>query len=319
MGIEHGIAGRLRRAGGHENLAGFVGVESLSGRIERMDLIDLKGQYLETQTGSAGTLENCSRQRINITESTELEGKPEKRETQEAHILLKNRNQEPRPQTIQPAHAIKHEVPESFKSTDSDLDTDSENDELEVEKFNFLVLKAVENSESHNWEKAEEYWKATIKIWGTVRNHPGMEGFRIPSLKPHEEEELDEKWMPAYLAWSQLLQGKSKEALQTINFLSDEEVRDDTILHGVIEWTKASAYTQLGDLKEARRRCRKAVKLAREVNDLDLSRLSIELMVEILEMIEGPEGIELEFYKSLLPPDSEGASEEVLKGTDEPD
>ncbi|KAF3161978.1 hypothetical protein EYR41_007366 [Orbilia oligospora] len=125
--------------------------------------------------------------------------------------------------------------------------------------------------------------------------------------------------MAVSLAFSQIIQGKPNEALQTINLLSDEVIRANADFHGIIEWIITRAYAQLGDLKEARRRCRKAVKLTREANNLDLSNSFVELMVEILERIEGPEGIELEFYKSLLPPDPEGASEEALKGTDEPD
>ncbi|KAF3315061.1 hypothetical protein TWF173_004273 [Orbilia oligospora] len=300
MGIEHGIAERLRRAGGHDSLAVSAEVESLSGGVERMDL----------RTGSAGTLENYSQKRPNYIAGL-AEREPEKRETQEAHNLSKNRDREP-------VNTIKHEVPERFKSTDPDLDTDSENDELEVEKFKFVISKASENFDSKNWEKSEEYWKAAIKIWETVRNHPGMEGFRIPSPKPHEGG-LDKKWILVYLAWSQLCQKKPKEALQTINLLSDEAARANTDFHGVFEWTKAGAYSLLGDLKEARRLCRKAVKLAREANDLKLSYVFIEFMVQILKRIEGPEGIEVEFYKSLLPLKSEGASKKVLKGTDEPD
>ncbi|KAF3120218.1 hypothetical protein TWF594_003954 [Orbilia oligospora] len=267
------------------------------------------------RTGSAGTLENCSQKRVNTAGLAE--GEPEKRETQEIHNLSKNRDREPQLQTLQPVNTIKHEVPESFKSTDPDLDTDSENDELEIEKFNFVISKAVETFELENWGKTEEYLKAAIEIWGTVRDHPGKEGFGIPSLEPHLENL--EKVMAVSLAFSQIIQGKPNEALQTINLLSDEVVRAKADFHGIIEWIIARAYAQLGDLKEARRRCRKAVKLTREANNLDLSNSFVELMVEILERIGGPEGIELEFYKSLLPPDSEGASEEALKGTDEPD
>ncbi|KAF3224679.1 hypothetical protein TWF106_003644 [Orbilia oligospora] len=313
VGIEHGIAGRLRRAGGHENLAVFVGVESLNGGVERTDL---KGKFLETRTRSAGKLENCSEEGVNIAGLAK--GKPEKRETQEAHILSKNRDREsqpqpqPQPQTIQLTHPIKREVSESFKFTDSDPDTGSEDDELddelEVEKFKFVILKAMKDFELDNWEKSEEYFKAAIKIWGAVRDHPGMKGFGLPSLEAHLEK-VDEKSMTVYLAWSQLLQGKPNETLQTVNLLSDEAIRASTGIHGVVEWTIASAYYRLGDLKRARRHCRKAVKLAREAKSLDLSHVSIELMVEVLEKIDSSESIELEFYKSLLPPDSEGASE----------
>ncbi|KAF3173016.1 hypothetical protein TWF788_009283 [Orbilia oligospora] len=295
VGIEHGIAGRLRRAGGHENLAVFVGVESLNGGVERTDL---KGKFLETRTRSAGTLENCSEEGINIAGLAK--GKPEKRETQEAQILSKNRDRESQPQ------------PQPFKFTDSDPDTDSEDDELddelEVEKFKFVILKAMKDFELDNWEKSEEYFKAAIKIWGAVRDHPGMKGFGLPSLEAHLEK-VDEKSMTVYLAWSQLLQGKPNETLQTINLLSDEAICASTGIHGVVEWTIAIAYYRLGDLKRARRHCRKAVKLAREAKSLDLSHVSIELMVEVLEKIDSSESIELEFYKSLLPPDSEGASE----------
>lgn len=65
--------------------------------------------------------------------------------------------------TTLPVETVKHGTPKRFADPDSGSG-DEGDDELEVAKLNFVILRAAESYENKDWEKVEGYYNAALKV-----------------------------------------------------------------------------------------------------------------------------------------------------------
>ncbi|KAK6341986.1 hypothetical protein TWF730_001467 [Orbilia blumenaviensis] len=194
-----------------------------------------------------------------------------------------------------------------YDEEEFDYDENDEN-ELEVEKLQFFWKRSLIKIKEEKWERAEKYYRAALSIIDAARSRPRLK--RLISKinyddSPHRGRinfEVQAAYLSFGLAGAQLEQKKASEVLETLSKLPIEIV-DGMKGRSFAEELNARAYYQLGDYKEARHRCRRAIKLRKEPIGHPRKAKTIELMIDILEKIEGRDGTERAFYKSMLQSD----------------
>ncbi|KAK6542531.1 hypothetical protein TWF694_006481 [Orbilia ellipsospora] len=170
---------------------------------------------------------------------------------------------------------------------DPDVDSDAESeDEMMAEKLQWNDRKIRDFCKEENWGKAQQYLETGLKIL--------------------QKERWSELFNEYHLQWTMTLivvqacQRKWEDSLLTVEGV----VAVGSKITGFFEHWRAYFYHKLGNVKSARRHCKKAVRLRREgvteePGEASNQHLSVKLMVDILRDMESGEW-ELEFYESML-------------------
>ncbi|KAF3901738.1 hypothetical protein AA313_de0201381 [Arthrobotrys entomopaga] len=187
-----------------------------------------------------------------------------------------------------PENEVKPQSP-TYDSNDSDGNSDTESeDELVAEKLQWNDREIKGFCREKSWGKAEQYLKNGLEI-----------------LRREDDSEF---YIEYHLRWTMTLivvqgaQQKWKESLATAG--DTDIVSAGSRITGFFEHWQAYCYHKLGNLKSARRHCKRAIKLKRDgaTEEPDMvanQHLSAKLMVDIL-IDMGSDEWELGFYKSMF-------------------
>ncbi|EPS37920.1 hypothetical protein H072_8495 [Dactylellina haptotyla CBS 200.50] len=176
---------------------------------------------------------------------------------------------------------------------DSNSDSDSDDDDFFEEKIAFTMMRAQQYIDKCEWGKAEHFVLQVIKNFNIHRKKSqiaGQDG-KIGGMTKTE-------WVLKLIEIRARL-SKWNDAVATMKTLKDSNPRVETRIESEMAHWQAFLYFHLDDIENARRCCKKAIKLRRkEPPDSGTLYISVELMVRIVKDI-GDE-VEVEFYESLV-------------------
>ncbi|KAF3922897.1 Ankyrin-2 [Dactylellina cionopaga] len=178
------------------------------------------------------------------------------------------------------------------QSSDDDSENDANGEAFELKRLELFAKRANELYKIENWQKAEAFVQAIIK---TLDKSSSLKVIKPGSISRND-------WL-LKLVDIQAQQSKWDDGLLTTKRLTKTDLNTDpsTNVAGFVEFWQSFFQYKLGNLKAARRLCKKVIKVRQgSATVVTKQDEAVNLMLQILTK-EGDE-VELEFYQSMLSP-----------------